>query len=225
MSTLEGPSSHLGVVPQPVLRIGKAERTRAEILNAAAAFLWSRPFCEMTVSGLMASTAASRSTFYQHFTDRYDLMRALQDIVQVEIFAAAEPWLAGSGDPVSLIHETIAGLVRVCYERGPFIRAMFDAAAGDAGYEQVWRNFLGGFDDAACARIEADQQQGLIADFDPRPVAFALNRLDAYTLIEAFGQHPRNDPEPVREALARIWVSTLYGAEWLARDSSTLVRT
>ena len=225
MSDIEWPSSPLTVSPQPVPKVGKAERTRAEILNAAAAFLWSRPFREMTVSEVMASTASSRSTFYQYFTDLHDLMQSLQDFVQVEIFGAAEPWLAGSGDPVSLMHETIAGLVRVCHERGPFIRAIFDAAANDAKFEKVWRNFLGGFDDAACARIEADQQQGLIADFDARPVAFALNRLDAYTLIEAFGQHPRNDPEPVREALARIWISTLYGAEWLGRGSSTLVRT
>ena len=53
----------------------------------------------------------------------------------------------------------------------------------------------------------------------------ALNRLDAYTLIQAFGQHPRSQPEPVREALARIWISTLYGSEWVGKESSTLIRT
>ena len=50
------------------------------------------------------------------------------------------------------------------------------------------------------------------------PVVFALNRLDAYTLLQAFGQHPRKQPEPVQEALARIWISTLYGAEWLGKS-------
>ena len=194
-------------------------------MDAAAAFLWSRPFREMTVSGVMASTNSSRATFYQYFTGLHDLMQTLQNSVEAEIFAAAGPWLEGTGDPVSLMRETIAGLVRVCHERGPFIRALFDAAGTDAKFEQVWRNFLGGFDDAGCARIKADQQQGLIADFDPCPVAFALNRLDAYTLIEAFGQHPRSDPEPVRQALTRIWISTLYGGEWVDTGSSTLVRT
>ena len=51
------------------------------------------------------------------------------------------------------------------------------------------------------------------------------NRLNAYTLIEAFGQHPREDPEPVREALSRIWSSTLYGTEWIEKGSSNLVRS
>ena len=152
-------------------------------------------------------------------------MQALQDMLQDEIFAAAEPWIAGTGDPISLLHETMAGLVRVCHERGPFMRALSDAAAADEIFGEAWRQFLGAFDDAASARIEGDQQQGLIPDFDPRPVAFALNRLDASTLIDAFGQHPRMDPEPVRVALARIWISTLYGTEWLDSRSSNLVRT
>ena len=69
----------------------------------------------------------------------------------------------------------------------------------------------------AITRIEADQAQGLIAPFDARPVAFALNRVNASTFIDAFGQRPRSKPKPIQEALARIWISTLYGAEWVEK--------
>ena len=141
-----------------------------------------------------------------------------------EIFAAVEPWLVGTGDPVALLHETMAGLVSVCHERGPFVRAMSDAAATDEVYGEAWKQFLRQFDDAVSERISADQGQGLIPEFDGRTVAFALNRLDASTLIEAFGQHPRMDPEPVRATLTRIWTSTLYGIEWVGSGSSKLVR-
>ena len=94
----------------------------------------------------------------------------------------------------------------------------------DPRLEKAWLQFLVGFDDAATARIEADQKQGLIPDFEVRPVAFALNRLNAYTLLQAFGQRPRKQPDPVREALTRVWISTLYGAEWFGKKSSDLVR-
>jgi AcrR family transcriptional regulator len=172
----------------------------------------------------MDSTAVSRSAFYQYFSGLHELMRTLQDMMQGEIFAGVRPWIEGTGDPVALMHETMAGLVRVCHERGPFIRAMSDAATTDEVFGEAWKAFLGAFDDAVSVRIEADQQQGLIPDFDARSVAFALNRLDAGTLIEAFGQHPRRDPDPVRLALARIWISTLYGTEWVESGSSNLVR-
>ena len=224
MSEIEKSLSSLRMSPQPTLKIGKAERTRATILNAALDLIWSHPFRDMTVSSLMASTGVSRSAFYQYFNDLHELMETLLDILQQEIFDVAEPWLAGVGDPVTLLHKTVTGLVHVCYQRGPFLRAVTDAASADPRLEKAWVQFLGGFDDAATARIEADQKQGLIPDFEARPVAFAINRLDAYTLLQAFGQHPRKEPDPVREALTRVWVSTLYGPEWVGKKSSDLVR-
>ena len=133
-----GPS-RLRVNPQPVPKIGKAERTRAAILDAAVGFLWSRPFRDMTVNALMESAGMSRSAFYQYFSDLHDLMRTLQDLLQGEIFAAAEPWIGGTGDPVSLMHETMAGLVRVCHRQGPFIRALSDAATTDEIFEEAWQ--------------------------------------------------------------------------------------
>jgi len=224
MSDRQKSLSPLRVSPQPVLKIPKSERTRAAILNAALDFLWSQPFRDMTVNAVMTSAGASRAAFYQYFSDLHTLMETLLAMVQEEIFDACSPWVTGVGDPVTLMGEALDGLVQVGYERGPFLRAITDAAATDRRFEEAWRQFLGRFDDAASVRIEADQEQSLIAHFDARPIAIALNRLDACTLIDSFGQHPRSQPEPVREALARVWISTLYGAEWLGKGSSDLVR-
>jgi AcrR family transcriptional regulator len=220
----EQESNRLRAVPQPVRRIGKAERTRAAILDAALEFIWSRPFRDMTVSSLMATTGLSRAAFYRYFKDLHEVTEALLEMLQGEILAAAEPWLAGAGDPVALLRQTLAGLVRVCYDRGPFLRAVTDAASTDERVEKAWTQFLASFDVAARARIEADQEQGLIPEFDASPVAFALNRLNAYTLIQAFGTRPRRQPKLIEDALARIWISTLYGSQHLAGDTSSLVR-
>ena len=218
-------SSRLRIEPQPVLKIAKSEQTRTAILNSAIDFIWSHPFRDMTVCSVTDPTGISRSAFYQYFKDLHEVMETLLDILQKEIFDIAEPWITGVGDPVVLMQEALAGLVRVGHQRGPIYRAFVDAAATDKRFEKSWNQFLDRFDDAACARIEADQKQSLIPDFDARPVAIALNRLDAHTLIEAFGQHPRREPDTVRVALARIWISTLYGHEWIEKDSSILVRT
>ena len=217
--------SPLRVSPQPTPTITRSARTRAAILNAALDFVWSRPFRDMTITSLMASTDVGRSAFYKHFTDLHEVMETLLEILQGEIFDATEPWFAGVGDPAALLQEALAGLVRVCYERGPILRAVNDAATSDERFERAWNQFMERFDNAVAERIEADRAQGLIADFDARPVAIALNRLDAYTLIHEFGQHPRSEPQPVLEALARIWVSTLYRAGRLGKKSSTRVRT
>ena len=224
MSKAKRSSSSLRVRPQPALRIGKSERTRAALLNAAFDFMWTRPFRDMTVSAVTGTAGVSRSAFYHYFNDLHDLMETLLGMLQEEIFNASNPWLTDVGDPVALLGEAITGLVRVCHERGPLVRAVSDATATDRRLELAWIQFLGGYDDAGSARIEADQKQGLIPDFDARPMAIALNRLNASTLIHAFGQRPRSEPEPVREALVRVWISSLYGSKWIGNESSDLLR-
>ena len=222
---MKNSSSPVQVSPQPSLKIGKSERTRAAILNAALDFIWTHPFRDMTVNSLMTPTGLSRSAFYQYFEDLHDLMENLLDMLTDEVFAVTGSWFQDAGDPIILLNESLAGLVDVCYRLGPILRAADDAAATDERLEKAWNQFVKQFDDAVTARIQADQAQGLIPDFDARPVAIALNRLDAYTLIDAFGQRPRKQPQPVREAFTRIWISTLYGSEWLENGPSDLVRT
>ena len=224
MSDMKRPSSQLHVAPQPAATVTKSERTRTAILNAALDFIWSRPFREMTVNSLMATTDLSRSAFYQYFDDIHKVMEELLHKLAEEIFGSSNLWLEGVGDPVALINEAFEGLTQTCYRYGPFLRAVSDAASADERFEKNWIQFLGAFDDAGITRIEADQAQGLIAPFDARPVAFSLNRVNASTFIDAFGQRPRRKPKPIQGALARIWISTLYGAEWCEKGSSSLVR-
>ena len=85
------PLRPLRVTPQPVPRIGKSERTRAAILNAALDFVWEHPFRDMTVATLMASTGVSRPAFYQYFRDLHEVMETLLVMLQDEIFAVVEP--------------------------------------------------------------------------------------------------------------------------------------
>jgi AcrR family transcriptional regulator len=224
MLKMKNSTSPLQLTPLPTTRVERSERTRTAILNAALDFLWSRPFREMTVNELMSSTSVSRSAFYQYFNDLHDVMESLLKLLEEEVLNVDQPWIMGVGDPVGLIRETLSGVVDVCYERGPFLRAFTDAASSDARMEAAWMGFLSTFDDAVTVVIEADQKQGLIPAFDAYPVAFALNRQNAYTLIHAFGQHPRKPKESVLEALERIWISTLYRSQFLGVDSTPLDR-
>jgi AcrR family transcriptional regulator len=210
--------------PQPVEKIGQSERTRAEILDAAFEFLWSRPFREMAVSSLMEQTSHSRSAFYLYFENLHKLMEALLTTLASEILEGASPWLSDDGDPVALLSESLAAEVRICYRHGPFLKAVSDAAGTNAQLEDEWNRFLDRFDDAVSERIAADQELGLIQAFDPRPVAIALNRVDASMYLRAFGQRPRSRPGHVLDAIARVWISTLYGSQWATSRTSTLYR-
>jgi len=163
----------------------------------------------------MSVAGASRPAFYQYFSDLHELMETLLHGIGDDIYEVAKPWFEKDGDPVPLLQETLSGLVKVCYRRGPILRAVAEAAVSDERLERAWAEFLKGFDDSVAERIEQQQAAGLIAQFPARPVAMALNRLDASLLIDQFGRRPRGNPEAVRESLTRIWISTLYGVQAL----------
>jgi AcrR family transcriptional regulator len=158
----------------------------------------------------MEVTGISRSAFYRYFEDLYALMETLLLSLEEDIFDVAAPWFSQEGSPVETLRESLSGLVRVCYEQGPILRAVSDASTIDERLENVWSAFLNQFDDAVTANIEAQQHEGVIQPFSARPAAVALNRMDAYMLVNAFGRHPRHNPELVLEAISRIWISTLY---------------
>ena len=86
MSDIEAYSTRLrgAAKPSPV-KIGKSDRTRATVLDAALDFVWSQPFHAMTVGSLMATTGVSRSAFYQYFRDLHAVMEALLDMLAAEI--------------------------------------------------------------------------------------------------------------------------------------------
>ncbi|MDA8745414.1 TetR/AcrR family transcriptional regulator [Rubripirellula amarantea] len=200
----------LGIARAPDAEPRKSDRTREEILAAALDFLLTRPFRDFTVAELMKMSGLSRSAFYQYFDDAYDLIRTLLRALEEEIRCVAAPWFTGKGAPLPLLRESLTNLVQIGYERGPILRAVADAAVSDERLEQEWTKTLTHFDDAITSRIEQQQKQGWVPSFEARPVAEALNRMDASLLIHAFGRQPKGDPQPVVDALYRVWSATLY---------------
>ena len=194
----------------------KTERTRQSILDAALKFLWTHPFRELTVGELMSLAGTGRSAFYQYFEDLHDLMESLLRGMEEDIFSVTAPWFQGEGHPVALLEQSLENLVRVCYQQGPILRAVSDAAPMDERLEKAWADFVRDFDDAVTRRIEQHQAAGLIKPFDARPVAMALNRMNIYLIIQHFGRRPRGNQKSVLDAIFRVWTSTLYGDKALA---------
>jgi AcrR family transcriptional regulator len=206
-------ASVLAGLPKPESEPRKSDRTREAILEAALDFLWTHPFRDLTVRKLMTDVGLSRSAFYKYFDDVYDLIEHLLRGFELDVFRETSAWFEGVGDPREMLRSSLINLVGIAYARGPILRAVSDAAISDERLERTWQQTLARFDEAIAARIEQQQQEGVVPDFKALPVAMALNRMDVAMIVSAFGRRPRRPPEPVIEALFRIWNSTLYAAD------------
>jgi len=105
-------------------------------------FLWTHPFRELTVGELMSRAGTSRSACYQYFEDLHDVMEGRLRGMEEEILAVTSAWVQGEGDPIPLLEQSLENMVRVCYQRGPILRAVSDAAPMDERLEKAWTNFV-----------------------------------------------------------------------------------
>ena len=189
----------------------KSDKTRQAILDAALKYLWTHPYRELTVNELMSLAGSSRSAFYRYYEDLPSLMEHLLQGLKEELFTVTAAWFIEEGDPIPLLKESLGNMVGVCYRQGPIVRAVSDAAPMNEGLEKAWTSFVKDFDKAVTQRIEHQQATGLIKPFDARPVATALNNMNAELVRQHFGRRPRSNQKSVREAIIRVWVATLYG--------------
>jgi AcrR family transcriptional regulator len=189
----------------------KSDKTRQAILDAALKYLWTHPYRDLTVNELMTMAGSSRSAFYRYYEDLPAMMEHLLSELKEKVLAGTTPWFTGEGDPILQLEKSLENLVRICYQYGPILRAVTDAAPANERLEKAWAVFVEDFDNAVTQRIEHQQAAGLIKPFDARPIAIALNRMNADLVRHHFGRRPRTNQISVRDAIIRVWVATLYG--------------
>jgi hypothetical protein len=139
------------------------------------------------------------------------MMEHLLSELKEKVLAGTTPWFQGEAEPILLLKESLGNMVSVCYQYGPILRAVTDAAPLNERLEKAWTQFVKDFDDAVTQRIEHQQAAGLIKPFDARPVAIALNHMNAELVRHHFGRRPRSNQKSVRDAILRVWIATLYG--------------
>jgi AcrR family transcriptional regulator len=197
--------------PRAKRRRRTPESAEREILDAAESFLRERPFRELAVDGVMTRTTLSRPSFYVYFRDRHHLAVRLIERIGAELFAMADRWLAGSGDPRVEVRAAVEGVAAVYSEHGLVLGAIADAAGYDPEVEATYHRLVDGFVDATAVHIEQEVAAGRVPSLDARETARALTWMNERYLKETLGRAPQAPLETVVDTLTNIWVRALYG--------------
>jgi TetR/AcrR family transcriptional regulator, ethionamide resistance regulator len=199
----------VSIAAQRTRRREQRENTRREILAAADRFLRERPYRELSVDVLMASTGLTRTAFYRHFDDLSELVLRLLEDVGSEVYAIAERWReAVADDLAAAANEGLRGIVDFFQRNGPLVRAVSDAAATD---EQIERGYRGFFD-AFTELIKDGLDELELQVPDTRALARALNLMNEAYLLDEFGREPFGDPAVVRATLEMVWLRVVSPA-------------
>jgi len=204
-------------VPDPVAtprrsRRQRPEESRAQILAAADRFLRKRPYRELTVDELMATTGFTRTVFYRHFDGLPGLVLEVMRAAGAELEGVSDTMARAEGDP-ERVRAGLASWVGFFDRHGSLVRAVADAASSDREIERVYEALLARFVDLTRVGLERALAAGAIRPLDPAAMAAALTALNERYLLRTLGREPRGDPAVALDAIWTIWRRTLYGGD------------
>ncbi len=188
-------------------------RTRNEVQQAVRAalaeLLAERPFKDVTVDELARRAGISRTAFYFYYPDKNEVLKEAADATAAEVYAEADRWWHGEGEPAQLVREALDGIAVVYCDHADILRAAVEAAAYDPAFRAFYESLIRRFVTATAEHLRRERDADRLRSLDPDPVAEALvwmaERCNyAFLLLEG---RPRSE---VVDSLTTIWIHALY---------------
>ncbi|AKK29935.1 TetR/AcrR family transcriptional regulator [Mycobacterium sp. EPa45] len=185
----------------------------AAILRTLEDMLGQRSFAEISVDDLAKGAGLSRPTFYFYF--------ASKDAVLVRLFARA---ITASGaevqqaatvplDPRRAWHDGIYAFFDSLRPHRAVVLAGLGVMATNTELQELWSGFMTGWIDYTAGLILRERERGAAPGTIPaHDLATALNLMNERVMVAAQGsQQPALPEEAALEALAHIWITSIYG--------------
>lgn len=163
--------------------MSRAERRRAEILDAAYRVFADRGFAEATIADIAKELSIGHGTFYRYFENKQDIFDHVVDLVVARISAALADERPDASDGLEEYRaqvRRIAGNLLVLLDEDPraakllFVEAWGVSDALDARLREMWRLF----GQVTGAYLENGRTRGFLrADLDVEITALAINAM------------------------------------------------
>jgi TetR/AcrR family transcriptional regulator, ethionamide resistance regulator len=190
----------------------KRAAVQAAVLDATEALLAEgASFADLGIERIATRAGISRTAFYFYFRDKRELLMRLTEVVDRELFAQADRWFSGAGDPEPEMREALENILALFTEHAVLLRAIVEVSGYDEEVAAFWRARVGRFVDATRRRIEAEQAAGRAAAVHAQATAFALCWMTERTLHQQLVQGEPIAPEELVESLLGLWLRGVYG--------------
>ncbi|WP_127782813.1 TetR/AcrR family transcriptional regulator [Rhodococcus sp. X156] len=175
----------------------------------------------VNVGDLTKQAGVTRPAFYFYFESKAAAVAAAADEMYGEVSTATSV-LLGEGDPATRITRTLASLVRAGRDHRHLYRAMLQARNTSAEVRALWEADRRQFVAPIAAMITDERAAGRAAAGAPAD-ALATMLLDLNErLLERLTFVTDADPTALTDAVAAIWLATIYGRTDLLHPSTHL---
>lgn len=185
----------------------------AAVCQATTELLAERPLAKLTVSGILARSGVSKTSFYYHFASKEAVVATLVEQIADELDAqiAALP-SRGFGDRETIRAALSAGFGLWDAHRTVLL-VVQAAARTPSPLGTIWQTLVEErYVRPFAERARAAQAAGrLAAESDPLALSRALHWMTEQALYAHAAGLDRTAPDVAAEALAHVWAASLAG--------------
>lgn len=196
-------------------RRGRRPKTYAAVLDATARLLESTSLADLTVAQILAAADVGRTSFYEHFSSKEDVVVKLMRSISAEAAEELEPMFQrGERPPDEAFREGLANLMRVSARYAPLLLAVIESWPAVPELRGIWFGMLGEVTQRMAGLIDAERAAGVAP---PGADSAALAAALVWTTERSFhvaltGVEPAlPSAEAVVDPLVALFVGAIYG--------------
>jgi TetR/AcrR family transcriptional regulator, ethionamide resistance regulator len=200
--------------PNPPRR-GRRPRTYGAVLEATAALLETRALADLSVAQILAAADVGRTSFYEHFSSKDDVVVKLMESLSDEVAEELTPMFErGQRSPDDAFALGLGNLVDGASRYAPLVVAVSEEWPAIPELKEIWFAMLGDFTARLARMIESEREVGAAPQ---GAEAHALAASLVWTAERSFhvavgGDHPTLiDAGAVVAPLTQLFVGTIYG--------------
>jgi AcrR family transcriptional regulator len=196
-------------------RRGRRPRTYEAVLRATSELLQRTPLSELSVAQILAAAGVGRTSFYEHFSSKDDVVVKLMRSISVEVGRELEPLFArGRRSPEEAVGDGLGNVIAASARHARVIIAVAEEWPAVPELRAIWFELLGDATSRLAETIDREREAGAAPPgADSRALAASL----VWTVERSFhvamtGAHPTlADPDSLVEPLVQLFVGTIYG--------------
>jgi AcrR family transcriptional regulator len=195
-------------------RRGRRPKTHAAVLAATTELLETVPLAELSVAQILEAADVGRTSFYEHFSSKDDVVVKLLRSVSTDIAREIEPMFTrGERTPEQAFREGLTRLIRMWERYAPLMVTGSVEWPAIPELRRLWLRIHADLTRRIATVITADRDSGLAPPgADPEALAAALVwSTERALLVSRTGRVPAlPDPEALVEPLTQLYVRSIY---------------
>jgi AcrR family transcriptional regulator len=199
----------------PGRRRGRRPKTYAAVLEATAGLLQSTSLADLSVAQILAAADVGRTSFYEHFTSKDDVVVKLLRSVGAELVQQMAPLFdRGGRSPDDAFRAGLTALIQTSSRYAPLLVAVAEEWPAIPELRMTWYAMIGELTDRLAATIESDRAAGIAPPgADARALAASLVwSAERSFHVAMTGDEPTLvDQQTVIEPLVQLSVGAIYG--------------